>query len=806
MRLRLPLIAICTAAVILTGCASQQDTTAQETAPAVVFSEEISSSEKEPVPTPKPEYSWSSEFNDLDREIGSLTPLCYTGEGFYAVSYEKTGEKIPDSVLSKAAENNTEVVNDGRFDVYKTRLSFVSLDGEVTRLKNYTSLPDAENKDGWDGFSSSSSLDGVAPGEDGLLYTLEHTTAAGTTEAETLEEADDNGLTYHFQCKWYIRTLDPKTGKIRSRKEIINEDGATFIGSGMHMRNGQLIISGYTGEAGCISVVNTDGTIERSIICDGSILRLIRLSDGRSAAEIYMDGTNYVMEADTEKYELVKIYELSEYVEGVYSGSGDYLFYYSDGIRLCGWKDGGEQMLFDWADVSANSGRVSSDFVMNSDGTAYFITNEYVEGDGLFNRLFKLTRTSYDEKNAKTVISLASENPDYCLKDTVAAFNMGSDDYCIRITDDFSNADILDLTGKNYQLMVASGELEDLYPYIDADAEINRSDLFSNVLVALEYDGKMCSSCAFFNIDTVLGPTAYVGDGPGWDYSRYYVALDAAGEECEPFDVYTTREDVFRPVLAMELDWFVDWENRECNFNNDRFEDLLRFVATFPESFDYYAREWTESDNTDLRIANGKQLLLRTTLYSFDDAIKAGFEFNQDISFIGYPSLNGTGNILNVMSLESGANFGISSKSANKDGAWQFIRVFFTPEYQSSKTYFPCNASLFKKQLNKAMECEYLLDEEGQPKMNEETGEFLIKPAGSMYLSNFAQVWYYPLSTVKAAKLVKLVNSTTKIPEYSDEVYRVVSSAAKPFFENKTDATAAANAVQDAMTAYLSRN
>ena len=83
-----------------------------------------------------------------------------------------------------------------------------------------------------------------------------------------------------------------------------------------------------------------------------------------------------------------------------------------------------------------------------------------------------------------------------------------------------------------YRQLAAKGLLEDLYPYIDADEQLSRSDFFPNVLSAMELDGKLYAACAGFAVETAVGASSVVGDTPGWTYDDYYAALATMPEGC----------------------------------------------------------------------------------------------------------------------------------------------------------------------------------------------------------------------------------------------------------------------------------
>ena len=126
---------------------------------------------------------------------------------------------------------------------------------------------------------------------------------------------------------------------------------------------------------------------------------------------------------------------------------------------------------------------------------------------------------------------MATMYVDYSTQKAVIDFNRSNDKYRVDLidyseynTEDDYNAgltkfnteimagnmpDILALdTQTPYRQYAAKGLLEDLYPYIDADSELDRSDYFPNVFSALEVNGGLYTACAGFGILSAVGATS----------------------------------------------------------------------------------------------------------------------------------------------------------------------------------------------------------------------------------------------------------------------------------------------------------
>ena len=351
--------------------------------------------------------------------------------------------------------------------------------------------------------------------------------------------------------------------------------------------------------------------------------------------------------------------------------------------------------------------------------------------------------------------------------------------------------------------MGRSGMLADLYPFIEADKEIRKEDFFPNVLSALEVNGALYTTCTGVTFRTVIAASSLVGDKAGWTYDQLRDCWGSLGIGSDAFDIFTTCEDVLDVCLSMDLDSFIDWESHTCTFQSDGFKKLLWFTGNFPRSFDYDGHSPADTDNTDLRVRSGKQMLMEKIVCSIDDAVYCGYEYPERISFIGYPTLNGTGNVMSVSTLDSGMNFSMGAATELKEECWAFLRRFFMEDTQKETRFFPVSISVFNRMLKEAMKVEYVLDGKGNPVLDTKTGEPVISSIDTMYLSNYVQIYIFPLSENKAAKVVDLVTSTTKLALENEDICEVVKNSVRGFYDGSLSLEDAAAAAQTAVTEYL---
>lgn len=459
-----------------------------------------------------------------------------------------------------------------------------------------------------------------------------------------------------------------------------------------------------------------------------------------------------------------------------------------------------EETPFSFEELGIDRSQVLSPVKKDEYGKFRFVTGE--------GKAESLVTVSLEEvKQERTQILVAGLEESEPLKNAVSDFNASQEDVSVTIIspDDerVANADIFCLPSAQISAMGREGKLADLYPYLDADPKLDREDFFASALQGMELDGALISTGAGMSFETVIGASSLVGEKAGWTYDDFTAAWSALGLGTDAFDVYTTCEDVLDACLALDLDTFIDRKTASCDFTGENFRKLLYFTGNFRRDFDYDGHGWSEADHSDLRIRREKQMLLEKNLTCFRDVLACGCEFPEEITFIGYPTLGQAGSRMILSTFEPGINLAMSASSETKDDAWQFLRTFFTEDYQESYWYFPTNIHVFNRELEKAMETEEILDGNGKPVYDRETGDPAIRSVGTMYLSNFVQVDLYPLTESEAGKLVDLITESSKTGDPDEEICSIVKENVKCYYNGEASLEEAAARAQQAVSEYL---
>ena len=321
------------------------------------------------------------------------------------------------------------------------------------------------------------------------------------------------------------------------------------------------------------------------------------------------------------------------------------------------------------------------------------------------------------------------------------------------------------------------------------------------MLQAFEENGKLCTTLSGIYINSVIGASSVVGDTPGWNYDEFNAALASMPEGCTAFDQYTTKADILQTCLALDMESFVDWSTGNCSFDSQQFIDLLNFANSFPSEFDWENYEWTDKDDTSNRLAQGKQMLVRTSAYSIDDIFYNNYtaSLGGKITYIGYPTNSGTGNMVSL----DGSGYAMSAKSQYKDAIWQFLRQFFTKEYNEGRYALSSRIDVFDEKAKEATTIQYQKDNDGNYLLDE-NGEKIPVVRLTMWNNTTGEPQeIYALDAEQIDQIRELIETTTKAADYNDSIFNIVNEQAAAFFEGQKTAEDVARLIQSKANIYV---
>ena len=293
--------------------------------------------------------------------------------------------------------------------------------------------------------------------------------------------------------------------------------------------------------------------------------------------------------------------------------------------------------------------------------------------------------------------------------------------------------------------LVKKGAFIDLYPFLDADSDINKETLFKHILELNETNGELNTVPLLFSINTMYGETKYVGEKENWTLDEMIERWEQMPEDAV-FNGNKTRDSVYREVLMGNINSFIDIQNAAVNFDSPEFIKELEFINSF-QSPEKYKTE------PNFSVPN---FVSKTTIDSFSTYHNLFYDnYNQPIecTFVGYPSQDGGGAYIELQN-----RFAICENSSQeeKEGAWQFIRklLSYDFQYKMGKFSFPMNYNTFKA-----------LGEEEYSKSDE---EYTFMVGQQEYVGTYLTLEEYH-------RMVEYINGVKKIDvDIENDIFQVI--------------------------------
>ncbi len=756
-------------------------------------------------------YGYKSEFVSIDSPAaGAVSPALFTEDGFYAVGTEVVGKReIPEGKYEEY---------EGQYDIYASQLYYVTKDGKAEKLPKFEPILPMEDTGEYQSFFSYASLNRPTWTPDGKLTAVLEQYIQYFDGPESALGTETEWQYYHFDNLYDIVVLDTD-GTLLSRAPIDVDMTDSYLNAynAVCDKDGNLMV--FFDQS--VLAVAPDGSIAYTITGDNYLNNLVRNADGTALVLMYGNNGAELHPVDIENKKFGEAIALPGDIWTLIPGDENYDFYYSSGMYLYGFRLGETEpvQILDWMSVDINGDTVDTNVMrIQPDGTIIGITYDY-DRDTTETQIFTLTRVPEDSLPKKEILTIAQlQYADYTMNNRIVRFNRTHEnvrivlqDYSQYNTENDASAgitrftaelmagngtDIIPLSSLPYRQLAAKGLLEDLYPYIDQDPELDRGDFFPNVLETIEVNGGLYQAVSSFSVQTLTGAASVVGDTPGWTYDDFHQALAKMPKGCTPLDVWYTKDDVLSALLSANMDRFVDWSTGKVDFENEEFKQLLAFANEFPASFDWETYDYSES-TADL-IKQGRQMLCQSYLYSLDSLMWNDSNFGGKATYIGWPTTEGVGSIMN---LDTG--YAINKNCSNKEAVWEFLRSLLTEEGQSTTVWMiPTNRKAFDKRLEELMKTEYRKDSSGNYILDE-NGEKIPQVRGSYLNDNGEEINIYAMTREQADEALAIIETCTRAANYDTSITEIVKEQVQAYFEGQKSLDEVCRLIQSKANLYV---
>ena len=413
------------------------------------------------------------------------------------------------------------------------------------------------------------------------------------------------------------------------------------------------------------------------ILCDDRIVM-------KRESELSIDLGYYDVESETyETLNFKDIYPVGEscnfvemYNDEILIASRNYIYSYNCNNNEL-------KVLIDYKEQYVDSGSVR--YIKQIDDNEVIIVCES-KGQYEILRFDSESRCDSSEKISVKVAAIGCSDADFV--NTIYDFSRHNDSYVVDFIDyeqgadayvnmlkDIVNGnepDIYIVNNMDYRNLVAKGMLVDLKPYLEKDDAVNEDFFIDGYLDAMTEDGKQYVLTKSISIDALIGKADEVGNyKDGWkldDIIDYYMTKKGAYLFSN-----ASAFDIFKRLLAGNIDNFVDWEKGVCSFDGDEFKKLLGFckVVSNVECPVLNGYEKYEA------VQKGELLFLSDEINGIEDIQLGEAVLDNNAVYIGYPSDSDNGIYLRSRL----STFAISANSDKKEAAWAVIKELMTGNY-----------------------------------------------------------------------------------------------------------------------------
>lgn len=331
--------------------------------------------------------------------------------------------------------------------------------------------------------------------------------------------------------------------------------------------------------------------------------------------------------------------------------------------------------------------------------------------------------------------------------------------------------------GFNAAFYISQGLFADMYDFIDMDDDFSRETFIPNILTAAEAsDGRLYDLPIEFIVSVIAcDPSVITLDS--WTINEFLQELERHEKADLVFGTAATPESLLFSILSNNWDEYIDWQTSMCNFKSESFIKLLEFFKRpAGDPFDFmFPHE---------AIAAGRQLLVDNVLSDVSSIQKFTAVFQGDVHFIGYPTSHGSGNTIDV-----NRSMSISSVSEYKELLWEFIKPFYTKDFQLESIYlFPVNKEAMEERLT-------------HPADFEEDGASIgyMSPDGAVW-----QVVFTDATPEEATQVRELIYSLDRVRRINYPLYYIIMEEAVPFLAGDKSAAETARIIQDRVQNYVS--
>lgn len=421
-------------------------------------------------------------------------------------------------------------------------------------------------------------------------------------------------------------------------------------------------------------------------------------------AFMYEDEIYYTRKTD-EKVELCKISsDISKYITTfedvstenttISHGDNSYDIYIMSNNNIYGYKIKNNTLSLLITNYNTLGIGAIHHITYNEQTGEYFCINELSE-------VYKLSPTEIIPNTQNINIALINTT-DKTLTQKVSDYNNGNALYKI-IVNNYNNYSDLNTdisTGKIPDIIISKNDFEikkyakqnlfaDLTSFIENDDVISKEDFVGNTLNLYNETDKIYTIFPSFTLSTMISDKSL--DTKNLTFNSFFEITDLYPEDT----FYAISKDaIFKNFISHYLSEYTDTENSVCDFSNENFKKFITLINN-QNCYETFEKLPTP-------ISDG---LCKFEIHNFYSPSQLSDDMNAQIC--GFP-----GKEKNHSYIIPNICLSITNNCTQKEEAWNFIKSYFTEDYQKTQLsgVFPVNTDVFNSNFDNSSLSKQMMD------------------------------------------------------------------------------------------------
>lgn len=548
--------------------------------------------------------------------------------------------------------------------------------------------------------------------------------------------------------------------------------------------NGYLLSSGFV-----LTQIDRSGKVSAAVEFPGWT-SVLRRSDGDFIGVCQQQGEKSTIFELGQDLSVTAEYEVEGTFSEVLQCSTDEIFAsISDVIYRINYKTGEKQS---YANIFS-SGCVGGNAFVFLDDERFFDSTK-IRAPALWHPFIE------GEKQTLTLAAYIPEQYDYNaaqrLKNAISSFNESSEKYFIELIDyaaygesgydillsDINTGNIADIFDLQYldTVLAAKGILQDLYPFLEAERDIDVSVLNGSVLKTLERDGKLFYFVPSFTVSTYVGRRSILcGELSSDDFFSLAEEYGAS----KVFDEGMSKRSFFTDLLISSADKLVDYNNAVCSFDSPEFKRCLEYASRLPDELSLEEQQYY-----GWGAYSGESVFMKCFLQDpIRDYLRCKSLFQGDMIPCGFPAdASGAGFTPSIM-------LGMAANSPNQAGVWDFFKFMLSNNYQWNCADIPLNASIAEQIISAQVEL-----------WRESTIRIMIYSPSGTGIPNEHAVPYLPSDEKTAEEIMSIIRSIDSLNSYDSAILNIIVTETQKLSGSAQTLDQAAANIQSKASIYLS--